>query len=804
MSMTDIETKIYLGHPNLGISEVHNGGFEVLGAGPPVFKDWNEGGGSAGIIDETVLVNSGSHALKLSNTGVGDVWVWQVYSVTAHEKYKLSFWTRGDGSVAGRYFMNDDTQGNPIIAETGTGIIDTTYTLFEVEFTIPEGCALIGFRLSEPGTAGVAYFDDVSVNLMTSHYVENTDVLVEPPTSWEMGLPGTSPLDLVADTGILTTYLDNSKSNSEGLAGLYSPDNANTLVGFEDGMPVRVIMGLPVTGEPNLILNPGFETAGGGGDDVFANWAEKAGHGGLISDEGVIVHGGSHACKLSKPGGIWQDVMTPSFTVVPGTLLRLSFWTRGDGGSAEGEYFIRDVTNAVTIVNLATGVTGTTYTEIIEDFVVPEGCVSLYIKLRTIGPYGDIYFDDVSLQVIMSKASDRFLGNIAGIRPTSGLFENPITEVEAHDFMGFLSSQEAGILTVENDKRADEALTTLISNFVVQPNNTDFDVGEETFTAIFVGDKPETSMASLFQKLAQNEMGRIYLQGDGTLRFENRHTRPENRTIAFTLAGIMTELDVSYEQPSIFNFITTRVLPRKVDTAATTLVWDLTGAPEIKAGETLIFVCPYTDPNTGDKIDAIEINDPPVTEFGSVQDFTSDDMADFLTIVMNIGANSTEVRLTNTHQFQTGYLNDLQVKGKGIYTYDAILSQAIDDESISVRGPRKKLVKLDLLTDPTKGRNYAYYILGKISKPHLKSGIIMFLANQTSTLAEAVLDLEISDRFTASETVTGVNRDFYINRLRYRLIDGMVWVSILPAPESFGMFIWDASHWDSEDAHWGL
>ncbi len=483
----------------------------------------------------------------------------------------------------------------------------------------------------------------------SSSYTENFDVLVNPPTVWETGFPQAGPLDLVADTGILTFYLDNSPSNSAGLAGLYSPESSNVLSGFEDGMPVKVTMS----------------------------------------------HGASTAV--------------------------------------------------------------------------------------------------------------RFVGKIAAIRPMTGLFDNPVTEVEVHDFMSFLSVQEAGLLTIGYDKRVDEALTTLLASFPVQPEATNFDAGEEIFDRIFVGDTPKTTMAALFQKLAQNEMGRIYQQGDGTLRFENRHTRPENVTIAFVLDGIMTEFDVSYEQVDIFNAITTRILPVDIDDAATTILWRWVGAnyPEIKPGETLVLNCPYTDPNTGVAISAIEINDPPVDKFGSVADGATDDME--VTVTIEIGANSAEVRLTNPDAFITGYLNLLQIKGKGIYTYDQVLYTAEAAGSVTIRGTRNKFVRLDLLTDLNKGKNFAHFILSKVGIPHQRSAIISFLANQSGALAAAAIDLELSNRFTAIESITGVSRDHYINRLRYRLVDGMVWCDILPAPEVYGTFLWDASHWDDEsDAHWSI
>jgi hypothetical protein len=49
-------------------------------------------------------------------------------------------------------------------------------------------------------------------------------------------------------------------------------------------------------------LNGGFETAGGGGDDVFANWTETKASG-TIADETVDMYSGAHACRMDVDAG---------------------------------------------------------------------------------------------------------------------------------------------------------------------------------------------------------------------------------------------------------------------------------------------------------------------------------------------------------------------------------------------------------------------------------------------------------------------------------------------------------------------
>lgn len=70
---------------------------------------------------------------------------------------------------------------------------------------------------------------------------------------------------------------------------------------------------IPTFGE--LISNPGFETAGGGGADIFGSWTEYNGGTGTVSDELVIINAGAHAVRLigldaSNYAGVYQQILT--------------------------------------------------------------------------------------------------------------------------------------------------------------------------------------------------------------------------------------------------------------------------------------------------------------------------------------------------------------------------------------------------------------------------------------------------------------------------------------------------------------
>ena len=146
-----------------------------------------------------------------------------------------------------------------------------------------------------------------------------------------------------------------------------------------------------------LMLNGGFETPGGGGADIWANWVEAAGNGAL-ANEVVEIHTGASAAKLT--GSAAGDTYVYQIkAVVPAANYRLRFWTRADGAN-EGRYWIRDITNSGNIVALTgTGVASAAYTMVDVNFTTPAGCVSIFTRFDPAVVNGALaYYDTVSLR----------------------------------------------------------------------------------------------------------------------------------------------------------------------------------------------------------------------------------------------------------------------------------------------------------------------------------------------------------------------------------------------------------------------
>ncbi len=137
-------------------------------AGAETFDDWTDTEGDGTITNELTLFHDGAHAAKLVSGATSNTKIAQAATVTASTVAQLTYWTRGDGTYAGRYAVYDVSNAAYIVPATSTGITDTTYTQNTHLITIPAGCTSARVELWCPATnTGIGYFDDIHLKGMT-------------------------------------------------------------------------------------------------------------------------------------------------------------------------------------------------------------------------------------------------------------------------------------------------------------------------------------------------------------------------------------------------------------------------------------------------------------------------------------------------------------------------------------------------------------------------------------------------------------------------------------------------------------
>lgn len=161
--------------------------------------------------------------------------------------------------------------------------------------------------------------------------------------------------------------------------------------------------------EANLIANGGFETAGGGGADVFASWTESAGDGAIARNTVTYYLGAASA--LLTAGPTYNTYIQQNVAVVAGSVYMLCFRSRITGAT-QPRYDVLNITAGGSVI--ATTPIDYAYSGIWHHyavlFTVPVGCVSVGVVLRPPAVNASVaYFDSVTVR----KATALAMGQVS-------------------------------------------------------------------------------------------------------------------------------------------------------------------------------------------------------------------------------------------------------------------------------------------------------------------------------------------------------------------------------------------------------
>lgn len=227
----------------------------------------------------------------------------------------------------------------------------------------------------------------------------------------------------------------------------------------------------------------------------------------------------------------------------------------------------------------------------------------------------------------------RFYGAIDSIGLDAGTLGERKAHVTVLDWMDYAAKYPIQNPAIELDKRADEAITTILAGMPIQPSVVSLDTGAHVFPTVFNDATLKTRAYSEFQKLALSELGRIYHKKDqtygDTLRFESANARvysfpvkkvPVNTSTGYILmetgdkilmedgSGILIEsyalqdvtidntmlnMDVVYGD-NLINRITVSANPTRIATVDTPL-FTLDSALFVDAGDTKEFFIQFTE-----------------------------------------------------------------------------------------------------------------------------------------------------------------------------------------------------------------
>lgn len=332
-------------------------------------------------------------------------------------------------------------------------------------------------------------------------------------------------------------------------------------------------------------------------------------------------------------------------------------------------------------------------------------------------------------------------------------------------------------IPVQLNQRGDQVFATLVAAMSVQPAAVVSGYSVDTYPYALDNTRDEdVSVMGEFQKLAMSGLDFIYVRGDsvtgGVLRYESRMSRGTSTVSTFTLnASNLIGMENSYTRDNVLNNIQVQIFPRRVDTAATTVLFALESRPAIARNTTLVLTGTYRDPESGKftRIGGDEMVAPvAVTDYqlNTAEDGSGTDITSQLTVTAVNGGNSAEFQVTNAGPLD-GYLTKLQYRGKGVYYFQSVLFIAEDLASQTLYGDNVLRLDMPYQSSVLVGQDAAQFALGLNKDAAMRVQRATFLAQDSDANMLAAIQREISDRVTLDETVTGQHRDYFINAVEW-------------------------------------
>ena len=436
----------------------------------------------------------------------------------------------------------------------------------------------------------------------------------------------------------------------------------------------------------------------------------------------------------------------------------------------------------------------------------------------------------------------KYYGHIKpdGIDVEPGIYGARTVAVTCGDFMWRAALHELKGMAFAQNQNIGQLVTLINANMPVAPLATSIATGVENFPTIFDMLGTRTTPLAEYIKGAMSEWGYIYVIGDKTggetLVVENQTTRTSSVAVtslslpSAESEAIMDESGVTIQDElgvdiladavqsasfdntmvegmvvsygkNVANRVIDTAYPRRVDAAATTVLWALQKSFRVRAGETITgYVGAYRDPaNPKTKVSGIDMQ-----AMVSGTDYTAtvneDGTGGSMTASLVVTPDFTDTArvsftLQNTHASTDLWIQVLQVKGKGVYVYETI--QNVQDDT-AAQAAQHGVIPLTLdhkyQADARKAATFASYVLSKEAYPRQAVDACPIWANSDSMRMAGFLQLEPGTKATFVETQSGVSHDYFINGYSAELYpgkDGMpyvLWTPVLKDDPGFYVF----------------
>jgi len=407
-----------------------------------------------------------------------------------------------------------------------------------------------------------------------------------------------------------------------------------------------------------------------------------------------------------------------------------------------------------------------------------------------------------------------------------------VTQVKVLDYMEQMAIHQLDLPTYATNKRLEQVVALILANMPIQPLSVSYGTGRSTFKSVFDTLRDKTRAMQEVSKATLSELGYVYLKQtadcDEVLTVENRGFRSGKalatvnvRTVAepdmrvteagdtrITEAGDVRETQAEFttvdavfnnnyreievkHAESYYNQVDSKAYPRKVDTSDVVL-FALERPLEIGANQTVTMKGRFRDPNQeAQTVAALSTVTPvPGTDyiFNTEEDESGSNITSDLEVTAVYGANGVDYTLENTGAI-TGYVTQLQARGKGVYIYRPVEILREDEALVANDGARTLNLDLPYQDDPLQTTDIAVALLDRYKAKHTAIQSVTFVANRRDTsivnvgigiadtyhtdyLINAFMDLNVGDKVKVVAPSVGIEQDCFIQSIDFTITSG--------------------------------
>lgn len=410
--------------------------------------------------------------------------------------------------------------------------------------------------------------------------------------------------------------------------------------------------------------------------------------------------------------------------------------------------------------------------------------------------------------IYKSLNEEIWTGRIASIDSDDLNWGNEQVRVMAVDYMNVPTNYPMKGATIGLNKRIDEAMTTILSRLSLQPEATNFDTGVFTFPAVFDNVQRKTMALSEFTKLANSELGYIYVKQDGTLRVENMLARHGWRALdqvtvntgeyilaednSFILAEDGTKIladDSALEDASIstdaegynillaedglLNASIIRAHPVITDTSLKVL-YKLGTPAYVTPKVPYVFSAHYTDPNGLSQVSGTNMQTPVATTdylANTAADGSGTDKTADIVVTATYYGDTVHYSIANNSTVGV-YITFLQARGYGIYYGNSIESTKENAFSQLAYGYAPFQFDMKYQKNTYLADMYGESVINEYRVPKSRTTKMKYLANLNKNHMVSFLMLTIGSLILITEDRSNISNHYYITDRAFTIKQG--------------------------------